>query len=294
MTAPASIAAPLPLLPRNHRADRPLRVILTVMAFLAALALLGSRMSMRAYQGFNTDMASFATVQILPTTPEMRDSVAAKAEQALAAFSPIRVDDSRARDLLTPWLGGTNLPDGITLPLLYTLSAKSDGDIDRLRAILSETGLDYSVETPQRWRKSLARTGSRIAGLSGLIMILTIAGSFATTVFATQSAMASESQTISVFTQIGAPDRFIRDLFVRRALRIGATAAAMGIALAGLVALILTIIGRAGSSTLVPKLGLAVSDIIALIILGFVLSGLGALAAGTSVQSLLDAGRKSA
>lgn len=283
-----------PLLPVNHRADRPLRIVLTVMAFLAALALLGSRMATQAYQTVETDLAGFATVQILPSTPSMRSAATDKALMALADFTTETIRDADAKALLRPWLGDTPLPDGIALPVLIRVETGSAAQSQALAQIMAETGLNYTIENHDRWQSELSRTGSRIGWLSSLILLVIVGASMASTVFATQSALASERQTVDVFTQVGASDSFIGTLFVRRALRLGGTAAILGVVLAAVLAVILSVLGRAGGSTFVPKLSFAMSDILALLVLAFVLTGFGALAAGATVRQILRDGRRAA
>jgi len=78
-----TIPQPAPLLPVNHATDRPLRVVLTIIAFLATLALLASRMSTRSYDNWQADLSGFATIQIMPVGEGDRERAAS---QALNAF----------------------------------------------------------------------------------------------------------------------------------------------------------------------------------------------------------------
>ena len=280
-----------PLLPVNHRADRPLRIVLTIMAFLAGLALLGSRMTERAYAGWESELSSFATVQIMPNSADDVMGAAQTAKDALSAYSVTTVDTVEARALIEPWLGGAALPDGITLPVL--LRVETD-DRAALAAAMDATTLRYHIEDQSRWQKELSRTRGRIAWVSGLLLLLIITASMATTVFATQSAIASEANSVSVFTQVGASERFIGGLFVRRALRIGGVAALLGAGLAATLAMAVTLLGGFGDSAFVPKLSFSVHDIISLVVLALVLTGLSALSAGAAVRRILKSGRRAA
>jgi len=283
-----TIPQPAPLLPVNHATDRPLRVVLTIIAFLATLALLASRMSTRSYDNWQADLSGFATIQIMPVGEGDRERAASQALNALSGLSVTRLSDEKARALLNPWIGETALPDGISLPVILQVQ---DSDKASLEAALSNTDLSFLIEDNKRWQSDITRTENRIAWASRLILLLVIGASVAITMFATQSAVAAEAITVNVFTQVGASDTFIATLFVKRALRIGMVAAVLGAVLAAIFALILSLIGR-GESLLLPTLSLAPNDGLALIILVCVLTILGALATGASVRQILKAGRR--
>ena len=278
-----------PLLPVNHKADRPLRIVLTIMAFLAALALLGSRMTERAYAGWETELSGFATVQIMSDTADSVMDATQTARDALSDFNVVPVDTVAARALIDPWLGGADLPEGIVLPVLLRVETT---DRVTLTAAMDTTGLRYQIEDQSRWQSELSRTRNRIGWVSGLLLLLIVSGSLATTIFATQSAIAAETGSVSVFTQVGASERFIRGLFVRRALRIGLVSATIGAILAAVLALVLSVMGGFGDSAFVPEVSIVLRDIIALIVLVGVLTGLGALAAGAAVRQILKSGRR--
>lgn len=280
-----------PLLPINHSADRPLRIVLTIMAFLAALSLLGSRMAERSYAGWETELAGFATVQIMVDSPDDVSLATKRAQDALKDFTVKTIDPVSAAALLEPWLGDVSLPEGLILPVLLRVKTT---DIAAIKAAMARTEFRYKIEDQSRWQAELSRTRRLIGWVCGLLLVLIVGGSMAITVFATQSAIAAEATTISVFTQIGASDRFIGMLFVKRALRLGGVAAALGAGLAALLAFILSIFGGIGAQGFIPHVSLSPLDIIALIILAGALTGLSALAAGGAVRQILQTGRRTA
>ena len=287
----ASAQSGAPLLPINHAADRPLRVVLTIMAFLAALSLLGSRMAERSYLSWENELAGFATVQIIVESHDDVMPATRRAQDALNNFTVETVDPVSAKALLEPWLGDTALPEGLVLPVLLRVKTT---DIAAIKNAMTPTELVFKIEDQSRWQSELLRSRRAIGWISGLLLVLITGGSMAITVFATQSAIAAESKTVSVFTQIGASDRFIGNLFVRRALRLGGVAAVLGAGLAALLTFIMSITGGIGAQSFIPHFSLSLSDIIALIILTGVLTGLGALAAGASVRQILHIVRRTA
>lgn len=280
-----------PLLPVNHGADRPLRIVLTIMAFLAGLALLGSRMADRSFERWQGELSGFATVQVLPSTIDERSRAIEATEAALSDFTVTRISDTEARALLRPWIGDAPLPDGIALPLLWRVSGANP---DALRAATAALSFPTQIEDSGRWAQDIASAQRRLGSLSFLIVCLMIGASLATTIFATQSAISSERETVSVFTQVGASDKFIASLFVRRAIRIGGVAAGIGLGLAAVLGFILSVIGGFNSALFLPKLSLHISDIIVIILLAIVLTALGALAAGMAVRKILIQKRRHA
>lgn len=291
MTARAPLHDQGPLLPVNHRADRPLRIVLTIMAFLAGLALLGSRMADRSFERWQGELSGFATVQVIPGTIEARGEAITATEAALASFDIIRVSDSEARALLRPWIGDAPLPSGIALPLLWRVNG---AETAALSTAVDALPFSAQIEDSGRWARDIAAAQTRLSSLSFLIVCLMIGASLATTIFATQSAISAERETVSVFTQVGASDKFIASLFVRRAVRIGGVAACIGLGLAAVLGFILSIIGGFNSALFLPKLSLHISDIAVIIMLAIALTALGALAAGVAVRRILISKRRHA
>lgn len=291
MTTRAPLHDQGPLLPVNHRADRPLRIVLTIMAFLAGLALLGSRMADRSFERWQGELSGFATVQVIPGTIEARGEAITATEAALASFDIIRVSDSEARALLRPWIGDAPLPSGIALPLLWRVNG---AETAALSTAVDALPFSAQIEDSGRWARDIAAAQTRLSSLSFLIVCLMIGASLATTIFATQSAISAERETVSVFTQVGASDKFIASLFVRRAVRIGGVAACIGLGLAAVLGFILSIIGGFNSALFLPKLSLHISDIAVIIMLAIALTALGALAAGVAVRRILISKRRQA
>jgi len=81
MSAAPHTAKTEPLLPVDKTAERPLWVVLIIMAFLAALALLSARIGDRNYNALHTELAGAATVQLKDLAPNTRLETA---QQALA------------------------------------------------------------------------------------------------------------------------------------------------------------------------------------------------------------------
>ena len=224
-----------PLLPVDKTAERPLWVVLIVMAFLAALALLSSQMGARHYDGLRASLSGAATIQLTDVTPDTRLETAQKAMSLIARTEPslkaLRVNDADALSLIEPWVGESlesGLPEGIALPVLITLSGSNKAQRNTLRAAFEKDSISAMIDDHSQWEGEMSRAAKAFGVGSWLILLLTFFAGTAATVFATSSAMAAQSKTISVFSQVGAPDNFITQLFMIRAVKIGALAAITG------------------------------------------------------------------
>jgi len=145
-----TIPQPAPLLPVNQGSDRPLRLVLTIMAFLAALALLTSRMSTRSYQIWQADLSSFATVQIMPNDNKARERTANEALELLSGFNISRLSDDKARALLNPWIGEAPLPDDISLPIIFQVKGTSKA---ALEAALSAGDMSFTCDCSRSYNR---------------------------------------------------------------------------------------------------------------------------------------------
>ncbi len=295
-----------PLLPIDSSAERPLWVVLCVMAFFAALALLSARIGARSYSQWQSDLAGSATVQLSQVSAENRLE---KAEQALSiihatkpAVAASRLSDTDALALIKPWLGDSTggeslggddlaLLDGITLPVLIRLQNSTKPDREALTQALGNAGLSVIINDHSQWGDDIARSARASRLSSWLILVMTFLASIAATIFATQAAMSAQAGVISVFAQVGASDGFISRLFILRSVKIGAVAGAIGgLGALGFIALYRLLRGPA-SSGLLPKLSLGLADIALLIGLAMVFALVCAAAAAFTAKKILQSTR---
>jgi cell division transport system permease protein len=287
-------AAPEPLLPIDRAAERPLWVVLIVMAFLAALSLLAANMGGRSYENWQAELSGAATVQLTNAAPDTRLSQAEEAAKIIKAARPqlsvSRVSDSEALSLITPWLGEgfeTGLPDGVTLPVLIRLSKTTAQDRDAIRDALSRGGIEAVLDDHSEWTQDITKAARAFRIGSWLILLVTFFAGTAATIFATHSAMTAQKQILSVFSQVGASDKFIAKLFIKRALKISLLAAAIGVLAAfGFMALYRLLRGPANIG-LLPPLTPHLSDVILVIVMIFIFTGICVIAAGVSAKQIL-------
>ena len=158
-------SSPQPLLSAQADNARSLIIVLSIMAFLATLALLFSLSADRLRKNWQGELGRSVTVQIMVDNPELRD---AKIETALSALktalpkaSIIAMSQTESQALLKPWLGNLDLPEDLPLPVLISLELE-DGERlspDTLTAALGEEGLIAEVDDHSRWSDQIGRSG---------------------------------------------------------------------------------------------------------------------------------------
>ena len=207
----AVLPPPQALLPERARGDRPLLVIMGVMAFLAGMAILTAIWASRAGEIWTSGLDGRMTVQVM-------DSAQAEAAEALLdamdGVSASRMSDDDVDALLEPWLGNAALPEDIPVPAL--LSVEGSAGMDRLSTELTIAGIEAEVDDHQRWANRVKSTAFWVrAGAVAVLLVIFGAGA-ATSSFATEAALRAEETVIRVLGQVGAQDSFVAKLFVSR------------------------------------------------------------------------------
>lgn len=288
-----------PLLPTDKAAERPLWVILIIMAFLAGLALLSARIGARNYAAWQTDLSGSATVQILELEKHDRSERTRQALDIIETTAPdaraVRLTDNEALALIEPWLGeslsiseAVPLPDDISIPVLIALDGSSAQNRREISARLEAEGFTVIVDDHSDWTGEISRTARAFNTASWLILVIAFFAATAATIFSTQSVMSAQAKTISVFAQIGTTDKFITKLFLKRAVKIGIISGLIGAAAAlGFIALYRIIRGPAVHAAL-PSLSPTFADLLILIFMALVFGGVCALASSVSAKKILQ------
>lgn len=298
-TALPQMSSPQPLLSAQSDTARSLIIVLSIMAFLATLALLFSLSADRLRKNWQGELGQSATVQIMVDSPELRE---AKVETALrtlkkslpeASITPL--SQAQSQTLLKPWLGNIELPEDLPLPALISLELKNGKILspERLTAMLGEEGIIAEVDDHSRWSDQIGRSGRGLqAAAIGLLALIFGAG-IAVSGFATQAALSAQRDVIRVLVQVGAEDKFISNLFIRQAGVRGLKGGIIGAVLGAIAALFLSL-RLSPETALLPELGLHWTDgfFLLLLIISFML--ICALAAGFTAYRILRKERRRA
>ena len=281
-----SSARPTPILPKGHGEERPLFVIMAIMAFLASLSLILVLMGLRQSTSWQNDLKSAATVQIVG---ESVVSDADKAADILRSLSSVRsveiLSEAEGRALLNPWIGELELPDDITIPALIRLEIVDAAfDPEAVHRRLLSEGVNASVDNHRQWSQNLSSTWNRVRLALFSLLAIILCATVAISTFATRSVLQVRRNIIQVLGQVGATDSFIGGLFVKRFLGLGLKAAATGIVLALVFVGVFMLWQNMGTDETGLKIKVEFSDILWLIALAFVMGAISALTAGAAAR----------
>lgn len=264
------------------------------MAMLAGCALLFARGSMRLSGDWQAQLSDTLTVQVMLESSEDWDAQTRRAGAALADAAPGAdielVSQEDAKALLRPWLGNASLPDDLPVPGLINLTGQNISAA-QIQTALDGAGITANVDDNSRYADQLRGTARRLVGIGlGTLLLILIAG-LSVNIFATRAGMTAQKDIIRVLVQVGASDKFIARLFVGQALRRGALGAAIGLSLATLLWMILSITNDWGALGW-TGLGSGLKDLIWLLALGVIFALICAAAAGVTAARQLAYERK--
>ena len=294
IAAPSTAPQEAPLLPSKLRNARALWAVLIIMAMLAGCALLFARGSMRLSGDWQSQLSNTLTVQVMLDSSDAWAAQTDLARSTLANALPgadINVlPQADARELLRPWLGNAVLPESLPVPGLISLTGENLSAATAQSA-LDSAGLSANIDDNSRYANQLRGTANRLVSIGiGTLLLILLAG-LCVNIFATRAGMTAQKEIIRVLVQVGASDKFIAKLFIGQAFRRGALGAAMGLGLAILLWLVLSLTndwGGLGWSSITPSL----IDILWLICLGAIFALICAAAAGVTATRQLAFERK--
>lgn len=241
-------AVPAAIMPGKTVAARSLMLVVSLMSYLACLALVGVLIISEAVGTWRADIAREITLQIRPVSGTDIAKEIEKASQLLTetpGITGIRViSPSEAGKLLEPWLGKVAVISDLPIPRMIAIETDPDNSPD---LVALETAIETQItgaelDTHQQWQAQLSRTADTLKWIGyGVLAIITLATA-AVTVFATRSAIAANQTVVEVLHLVGARDGFIASQvqwhFVKLAGKAGFTGTLLGIASAALLALL--------------------------------------------------------
>lgn len=207
-------------------------VALTVLAAGGGLAL--GNLAERA----RGDLAGSATVQIIEADAEDRAAQAQRAAEILArdaAVNSVRiVPQEEVEALMEPWLGSGASSEAVPLPALLDLQlarAASDGELERLRALLRKDAPDARIDAQSEWLAPVLSALSSLKWMAfGLIALLSFTGAAAVWL-AARNALGSNRSTIEIVHLLGGNDDQIARIFQRSIFLDAAAGGLLGLVL---------------------------------------------------------------
>lgn len=242
-----------PIIPPEAAPLRNLTVTMTVMCYLASLAIGALILIDRSVSGWTRGLSQEVTVQLrvldkIDIERELNTAVAIL-EQTAGVKSAQILDHKVGLKLLEPWLGDTDLSD-LPVPRLIrvTIDEIKPPDFESLSETLKANVKGASLDTHRRWQIELSRMGQTLSLLSYLILALICASSFAIVVFAARAVLAANREVVDVLHLVGAKDGYIARQIDRRFLATGLIAGLCGVALGLLTFFGLSLSGKSADN----------------------------------------------
>ena len=225
------------VIPRAQPAMRTLMIAISVMCYLASLAIGGLILINRAVDSWTTDMAREVTVQIRPMKGHDIEAGLARAAEIISQFAGVTevriLGREAAIELLEPWLGQGRLMEDLPVPRLITVGVDRDNppDFDRLASVLEAEVAGVSLDTHRRWQRELTRLAAAVEWLGLAILLLVLCSAVTLVIQVTRTALEANREAVEVLYLVGAHDRFIAGAVERRFLKAGMTGAIAGTAI---------------------------------------------------------------
>lgn len=223
------------IIPSSAAPLRSLIAVMTVMCFLAVLAVGAMLLINRAVAQWASGLSSEVTVQLPQlSTRDMEADLAALSTllgetQGVQTVSVL--DRSDGEKLLIPWIGAEGL-DSLPIPRLLrvTVNEKAPPDFVALDVALRTAVPTARLDTHRRWEAELRRMASTLTLLSSLVLGLISLSAVAMVVFAARAVLEANRSIVDVLHIAGADDDFIASAINRRFISAGALSGVLGLA----------------------------------------------------------------
>jgi cell division transport system permease protein len=223
-----------PIVPPQNVAGNALIFVIAIMTFLSCLTL-GAVTLVRDTAGtWQSQIAREATIQIKPVDGLDMESALVAAQSIAAGFVGVRsaaiVDRAATIRLLEPWLGAGFDIEELPVPRLVvvTIDPQRQPDFAAMRAALAADLPSATLDDHRTWVDRLIAMANTTVTIGVFVLVLMLAATVLSVVFATRGAMAGNGHIIEVLHFVGAEARFIATQFRRHFLLTGMKGAAAG------------------------------------------------------------------
>ena len=225
---------PASIVPERSVAGHALIIVIAIMTFLSCLTLGAVTLVRDTASVWQTQIAREATIQIKPDDGFDMAEALVQAQAIAAGFSGVRsatiVDSAATARLLEPWLGAGLDIEELPVPrlVIVTIDENAPPDFAALRQALRAAVPSVSLDDHRNWVDRLVSMARTTVMIGIAILVLMLAATVMTVVFATRGAMAGNGPVIEVLHFVGAEAQFIAAEFRRHFLWIGLKGAAAG------------------------------------------------------------------
>ncbi len=240
------------IIPPEAAPLKALTVTMTVMCYLACLAIGALILINRAVDSWTSGLSREVTVQVrmLQNSDIEKELASARTllEGTVGIVGVDVLDRSAGLKLLEPWIGSSNL-DELPIPRLIrvTINEKSPPDFIELEKALKQNVKGSSLDTHRRWEAELTRVASALSALSYAILTLICVSTVAMVIFATRTVLDANRHVVDVLHLVGAKDSYIARQIDSRFLKTGLMAGLFGVVLGLVTFFLLGLTGTAGA-----------------------------------------------
>jgi len=240
------------IIPSSASSLTSLTVTMTVMSYLACLAIGALILVDRAVASWTSGLAREMTVQLRVVRDIDIETQLGKAQAILSGFPGILqaeiLDQGESIRLLEPWLGTRSL-EGLPVPRLIRVitDTANPPDVAALETALSAVK-GARLDTHRKWEAELTRMARALTVLSYSILMLISASAIAIVIFATRAVLQANRHIVDLLHLIGARDRYIARQIDGRFLRTGMLSGFMGVGMGLLTFLLLGLFGGGSES----------------------------------------------
>lgn len=233
-----------PIVPSQNIAGRALVLVIAIMTFLSCLTLGAVTLVRDTASVWENQISREATIQIKPVDGLDMEAALETAARIASEFPGVNatkiVDREATSRLLEPWLGsGLNI-DELPVPrlVIVTIDENAPPDFEAMRQAITPKVPTATLDDHRTWVDRLVAMAHTTVTIGTGVLVLMLAATVLSVVFATRGAMAGNGHIIEVLHFVGAEARFIAREFRRHFLLTGMKGAAAG----GLAAVIVFIV----------------------------------------------------
>jgi len=222
------------IVPAQNIAGRALVIVIAIMTFLSCLTFGAVTLVRDTASVWESQISREATIQIKPADGLDMEAALSSAAEIAGATKGVKsvkiVDREATARLLEPWLGAGLDLDELPVPRLVviTLDPDTPPDFEALRGALGTHLPTASLDDHRTWVDRLVAMAHSTVTIGVAVLVLMLAATVLTVVFATRGAMAGNGHIIEVLHFVGAEARFIAREFRRHFLVTGMKGAAAG------------------------------------------------------------------
>jgi len=245
------LSKPGPIIPTNAGALRSLTVTMTVMSYLACLAIGALILTDRAVKSWTSGLSREMTIQIRELQASDINAEVEKVSAILSQTPGIEsfevLDRAVGAKLLEPWLGKHNV-DELPIPRLVRviIRDRAPPDIEQLRSALQAVK-GATLDTHQRWQTELTRMARALSVLSYAVLGLICISAVAMVVFATRAVLQANRPVVELLHLVGATDGYVARQIDGRFLKTGLVSGFLGMMLGLATFFLLSLTGANGS-----------------------------------------------